>query len=161
MASLAPSPTFLAKNKVDHCLGPVAVPACSFACKAQFFFPVVALQCYVDVTIHRLLSSSSLYLCMTASVALVFWQTIQAADLGNLSREHDVLWFALTLAFLHYHSLERVWRCYHTGLFSVCLRQIHDVRVPSTHLPYTFRRFTVYGEKGLPWTCPQYCWGQK
>ena len=114
--SLAPVPTFLAKNEREtHRLHPVVVPAWFEAGGHHPLCPVAALRAYLLSTRRASLDSlfvwpDSLRPCSRVHISRVLCETIEAADPGRCPRGQEVRRFAGSLLYLRTYSLDAVRR---------------------------------------------------
>lgn len=134
--TLAPSPTFLAKNeREDHRLQPILVPALPDQSQVKGLCPVYALRAYLNATSEA--SKEALFVrpktlkpMSAAAIAAEIRKVICRGDPTVKPKAHDVRKVAATLAFLRTHSLERVQEL---GQWASCLSFIrrylaHEIR---------------------------------
>lgn len=112
--TLAPSPTFLAKNeREDHRLEPLTIPALQGQDCPKGLCPVYTLKEYMDATQGApkealFVRPSTLKPLSTSAIATVIRNVIFRAEPTVKPKAHDVRKIAATLAFLRTHSLERI-----------------------------------------------------
>lgn len=133
--SLAPVPSFLAKNERDgHCLLPIIVPAWWDGDSPHALCPVSALRRYLLATArsrssHLFVWPATLQPCSRVHIARVLCDTVEAADPGKCPRGHDVRRCASTLHFLRSHSLEATRKAGQWSSVLTFVRRYLDVRL--------------------------------
>ncbi|XP_076065921.1 uncharacterized protein LOC143039577 [Oratosquilla oratoria] len=112
--TLAPSPTFLAKNEqADDMIGPIRIPSFLEEGNPHPLCPVRAFQDYVERTEgvsedHLFYNSKSRNPLTPRSLARLLCRVIEKADPGHAPHAHNIRGLAASLAFLRTHSVERV-----------------------------------------------------
>ena len=112
--TLAPSPTFLAKNEqADDMLGPITIPSFLEGGRPHPLCPVRAFKEYVERTEgvsedHLFYNSKSRNPLPPRSLARLLCRVIENADPGQAPHAHSIRGLAASLAFLRTHSVEQV-----------------------------------------------------
>lgn len=112
--TMAPSPSFLAKNKqADDLIGPLKVPSFNPDGSPHPLCPVHALHDYMRATNginedYLFYNSTSRKALQPRSLARLLCRVIGDADQGHAPRGHGIRGVATSLTFLRTHSLDRV-----------------------------------------------------
>ncbi|KAK4321227.1 hypothetical protein Pmani_007952 [Petrolisthes manimaculis] len=112
--TLAPSPTFLAKNeRFDRLIAPLRVPALKGDHSHLPLCPVHATRAYIEHTkhlapTHLFYNSRSHKPLKTRTISKLLCKVIEKAGPGNSPKAHSIRGMAASLAFLRSRSLTRV-----------------------------------------------------
>ncbi|XP_076055328.1 uncharacterized protein LOC143033730 [Oratosquilla oratoria] len=111
--TLAPSPTFLAKNEQADMIGPIRIPSFLEEGNPHPLCPVRAFKDYVERTEgvsedHLFYNAKSRNPLTPRSLACLLCRIIEKADPGHAPHAHNIRGLAASLAFLRTHSVERV-----------------------------------------------------